>query len=741
MDHTTHQLILQTIIFALAGGVSVMVLSHRLHISSIALLLVAGIVLGPVGLGMVQPQALGHGLDVFVSLAVAIILFEGGLGLDYSGYRNAGTAIRLLLSAGVLITWLVISGGVYILFKFPIRFCLLAGSLVVVTGPTVISPLLRRLKLTKRLHHILHWESVLVDPIGVFLAILCYKLIGAQGDTLPAILLQTGLRVIVGISVGTLFGFGLYQLINRKIITDEQTNSATLGGAVLAFGIADMLIAESGLLAVVVAGFILGLYRPGELKKIKLFEEEITGILIGMLFILLAANLNPQKIVRFGFPGIVLVSIVMFIARPLSVAVSTIGSGLALREKLFLSWLAPRGIIAASMATLFAVRLNAMGNEHAWFIETFTFSVIIATVVIQGMSAKYAANVLKVHRPDPQGWIIVGIHALSEQLARFLTERHIEYVIIDSNRKNCAEATERGYTVIEGDAMDIELYDNEQFVSMGNLVALTDNDALNAMICRTWSSVLGSQRIFRWAPRAAHKETKKKELDGIGIWQFLPRPSIVSGDIIRGDARFIFGSVRERDRHKNKHPLALFKADGNISFTLPKNCTASGNDAVLYLIRETTFIHRITNPRMICTSNASSMSEVLKELLKTINTTFPMVPKDYIFNELVEREKGFSTAIGEGVAVPHTYCPDLSSPVCAITRLATPLDWNAIDGTPVDLIFLLISPPGDPEKHLALLSLIAQLTIDPEVLQALKKAATSKELYQVIQSKEIALYY
>ena len=416
----TH-LIFKTVILSLFFGVNIFILAKKIRVSAIALLLIAGVCLGPMGLNLIQPTSLGSGLSTIIYLAVAIILFEGGLTLDYSGYKTTSRIIKNLLTIGVFITWLSISVAIYLFFNFSLSFSLLAGSLVIVTGPTVITPLLKRVKVEKKLHQILHWEGVLIDPIGVFIAITCFEMVylgGFSFSTLQNFLL----RLVIGITVGAFFGWFAYYLIKKRHIPEDTVNIFTFSIAIITFGVCDLILPESGILAVVVAGFILGIKKPSEMESLKKFKLDLTEILIGMLFIILSANLNFDKISSFGWNGAWLIFFVIFVVRPLSIFASSIENQLNIREKLFLSWIAPRGIVAASVSALFALKLSEKGHPDAWFLETFTFMVIASTIILQGFSANLMAKVLGVKQKLAGDWIIVGAHAFSQYLSKWITK-------------------------------------------------------------------------------------------------------------------------------------------------------------------------------------------------------------------------------------------------------------------------------------------------------------------------------
>ena len=392
-----HLDILITLTVAIFAGIFFTILSRHLKVPVIVFLLGGAVALGPEGIGLITPNALGKFLPIIISLSVSIILFEGGLTLDVRGYRRCSSVIKRLLSIGAIVTWLGAALCIWLVFKPHYSLALLAGSLIIVTGPTVITPLLKRLKVNAHIHHILHWESVLIDPIGVFIALLCFEWVLGQSHGLAVahFFLRTGAGLILGLSGGWL----IYACMQHRLIPERMSNSFTLASALLLFGISEWIIPEAGLLSVTTAGFFVGIKSPPKLKEIRLFKAELADLLVGLLFLLLAARLEIAQFVQFGWAGLFLLLLIMLVVRPLNVFFSTLGSHLNWREKTFLSWIAPRGIVAASLASLFSMALIRAGDKNgAWLIEIFTYSVITATVILQGFSAYFVAWALKVNR-------------------------------------------------------------------------------------------------------------------------------------------------------------------------------------------------------------------------------------------------------------------------------------------------------------------------------------------------------
>jgi NhaP-type Na+/H+ or K+/H+ antiporter/mannitol/fructose-specific phosphotransferase system IIA component (Ntr-type) len=722
---------LTTVVTAIAGGIFLIALSHRWKVPAIVPLLLGGIVLGPEVLGIVQPASLGEILPVFVSLAVGIILFEGGLTLDLEGYRSASKVIRRLLTVGVLTTWLVTAAAVTLVFGTSLPFGLLAASFVIVTGPTVIAPLLKRIKVTVKLHSILHWEGVLIDAIGVFIAILCFEYL--LDKSIGNALSMFALRIAVGGGLGVAGGLGAYHLIRRRIIPGDLLNDFALAAAVFVFGVSELVVSESGLLAVTVAGLVLGAHKPADLKQLRQFKAEITDLLIGMLFILLAARLRFEQFADYGLRGLLMVLIVLFVVRPLNIAVSTFGLGLELRERLFLSWVAPRGIVAASMASLFTLHLQERGVPDAALVETFTYSIIIATVLLQGFTAGPLARRLGLSRPEPTGWLIVGAHRFGQQLAHFLSaSAALPVVLVDSNPRAVAEARRNGLQAILADARDLELDERDEIQQVGNLLALTDNEELNVLLCHRWSSELGRGHVFRWGP-AGGGMLDHHDVPGRQVWSRLPKPSLISAELERGEASLIEAGPGIGAPPPLATPVLAVQG-GRVLLGHADLAAVDARPPALQLLlrREAEYVAQSLHPELVLQLDVDSQAELLAAMVDRARRILPELPRDEILEALLRRERIVPTALGHGVAVPHAYSARISERHVVVAQLRRGIELPTPDGEPVRLVFLLLSPPDDPEGHLATLADIARLTSDPTRREALKSAPDAQALLRLL---------
>jgi len=380
------------------------------------------------------------------------------------------------------------------------------------------------------------------------------------------------------------------------------------------------------------------------------------------------------------------------------------------RERLFLGWVAPRGIVAASMASLFAISLDKTGRyEDPKFLETFTFSVIIGTVLFQGFTAGPLASLLKLKRPAPTGWAVVGAHPLARRIARYLRECDAGAVwILDTNARAVREARAQGLEAHVEDARDADrLAERFELQGIGNLIALTDNQDLNMLLCQQWVKPLGREHVFRWGPAP---NGEGRDTIGRSIWTSLPKPSLLSAELERGEASVI--QVKDPGTEGSNLTTLLAMRDGSTVRLDPGKAKVSKSGDALILRRRADYLARSVRPELVSRIAAPDLSSLLAQLVDLVVSRNPRLPREEILHELLEREKSFPTALGHGIAVPHAYSSQLESRLCAIAQIPDGVDFRAPDGEPVRLAFLLLSPSGDPEGHLATMGEIARLVSD-----------------------------
>ena len=509
-----------TITLALAMGVIAQAAAIRLRIPGIVLLLLAGVLLGPELLGIIQPAALGPALSDIVGLSVAIILFEGGMGLNIERLRGEAGVIRRLILSGALITaaGAAIAANVFLGWPWPIA--IVFGSLMMVTGPTVITPLLRRIRVNQNVSTILEAEAVLIDPIGAIVSVVVLEIVLAEttgGAARHLIGLPT--RLLLGAFIGVAGGVIISQIIkSRRLIAEGLENVLTLALVLALHEISDAIQPESGILAVTVAGLIVGNVRTRVARELRDFKEQLTVMLVGALFILLAANVQLGSVLALGWGGVATVLSLMLIVRPLDIASSTRGSALTTNERLFLAWLSPRGIVAAAVATVFARRLSETGSPVGVEFAALVFLVIAATVLIQGLSGGWVATRLGIRRPSNTGYIIVGANALGRRLAHALRRDDVDVIMIDTNASDVRAAEAEGLRAMIGNAHNEDVLELADIEGRHGFAAVTPNEGANLLLAQEAKRRFRVPRVYA-AIRAgkAAATVERAEESGVGV--------------------------------------------------------------------------------------------------------------------------------------------------------------------------------------------------------------------------------
>jgi len=480
-------------------GVLAQWLAWRLQLPSIMLLLVFGLVAGPVT-GLMDPDALfGDMLPVFVSLGVAVILFEGGINLRLEELKYTGDVVRNLITVGVLVTWVCGSFLAFLFLDLPLMLSVLLGAIIVVSGPTVIGPLLRHVRLPHNTDATLEWESILIDPIGALLAVLVFDVIvttasPAAGTTI--FLLGMIRMITAGAVLGLAGAYFLIRMIRRFWIPDFLQNPFSLALVITVFTLSNFIAEESGLLAVTVMGIVLGNQKSVALRDIIEFKEDLRVLIISLLFIILTARLRISDLTVIDPGAVVFIVLLIFLVRPAAVMLSAMGSRLHIREKLFMAFMAPRGIVAAAVSSIFALRLSQSGYPMADQLVPLTFFVIIVTVFFYSALASPLARILKIAEPRPSGFLIVGAHLLARKIGIALHDAGCRILLVDSQRANIKAARMAGlpcrYTNV--------FTDNIRLCGIGRLLALSPNDELNALAVLHYRKIFDHMEVFQLPP-------------------------------------------------------------------------------------------------------------------------------------------------------------------------------------------------------------------------------------------------
>ena len=476
-----------TVALALLAGMLAQVLARHLRLPGIVLLLAAGVLLGPDAANVIQPASLGSTLHVIVGFGVAVILFEGGLNLDVRRLRGEGAVIRRLVTLGAAITAAGASAVAHLLMHWDWGVSVLFGTLVMVTGPTVVTPLVRRIGVMRKLRTILEAEGVFVDAIGALVAAVTLEVVlQPSGSAVASGVTGLAIRLGTGLGVGLVGGAAIALLLRfRRVVPDGLENVFTLSAVVALYQGASSLVGESGILAVVIAGMVVGNVRSPVRRELLEFKEQLTTLLIGLLFVLLAADVRLSEVLSLGRPGLLTVLALVAVVRPIAVAASTAGSSLTWKERGFLAWVAPRGIVAAAIASLAAQALDAAGIPGGHELRALVFLVIALTVVVQGLPAGLVARLLGVRRPADLGYVVLGANGLGRAIGRALLRGGDEVVLLDGDPIAARRAEEEGFRVVFGnDVTRSPLRRTEPEIRKG-FVAVSPNEGVNLLVART----------------------------------------------------------------------------------------------------------------------------------------------------------------------------------------------------------------------------------------------------------------
>jgi NhaP-type Na+/H+ or K+/H+ antiporter len=468
-------------------------IAHKVKLPAILFLLLAGIVLGPLTQTLSADALFGDLLFPIVSLAVAIILFEGALTLKFSDISGHGKMVRNLCSLGVLITWLIVTPTAYYFLEIPLGLAALIGAIVTVTGPTVIVPMLRTVRPSAKVSSILRWEGIIIDPIGALFAVLIFEYILTQQNAVSHTLYAFGITVMSGLVLGSLSGYCLGLALRHKLIPHYLQNAATLTLILGAFAASNAFAHESGLLTVTIAGMILANMKNVDVSDILEFKETLSVLLISGLFILLATRMDFGAIANIGMGAIVVVLVVMFVARPISVFISGAGMALSLNEKLLLSWIAPRGIIAAAVSALFALKLEAQGYPQAEVLVPMIFIIIIVTVVVQSLTSAHVAKWLGLRSAHPNGVFLFGASQFSRALAYELNRNEIPCVLADTNWDMIKTARMENIKTYFGNPMSEHAQRHLDISSIGSVLILSPYRQLNPLVMMHFEHELGKE--------------------------------------------------------------------------------------------------------------------------------------------------------------------------------------------------------------------------------------------------------
>ena len=589
------QLILTSLAGILVLGVGSQWIAGRLKIPSILVLLLAGILTGPVA-GFINPDALlGDLVLPIVSLSVAVILFEGAMTLRVSELRAIGRPLLMLLTIGVAVTGVVAAAGAYFILQFDLTNSILLGSILTVTGPTVVGPLLQHIRPIGKVGPLARWEGIVVDPIGAVLAVLVFA--GAQAIRVSELedAAMNGVfnffsTMAVGSVLGALAALLLCVMLRRHWINDHLQNPFVLMLVGLTFTASNLLHHESGLVAVTMMGLALANQHKVPVRHILRFKENLSVLLISSLFIVLTARLNLTQFVNFGWRGPAFVALLIFVARPLSVMLSTIGCGLPMNERLFLSWLAPRGIVAAAVASVFALELGDADEFVA-----AAFLVLVGTVVTYGLTSGWVARKLGLSIANPQGVLIVSAHPGARAIAVALMKLKIPVQLVDTNASNIKMARMEGLPTLFANILSEDIH-GLNLGGLGRMLALTSNNEVNVLAVSRGAELFGRKESYRLSISStgvSRRDPSAEVLEGrtlfseVATYRELDR-RFAAGDIIKSTTLSAeFSYEKFLSQYPTALPMFVLDATGKLSIvTNDLQSVPSAGQTVVALVRE-----------------------------------------------------------------------------------------------------------------------------------------------------------
>ena len=590
-----HQMVLISLVGIIVVGVFAQYLAWRFHLPSILLLLILGVLAGPVA-GLIHPDELfGELLLPLVSVSVAIILFEGGLSLRIAELRGTGTVIWSLVSLGALVTWTVTAAAAWWLLDLSPAIAVLLGAILVVTGPTVIIPLLRHVRPKGQIGWIAKWEGIVNDPIGAMLAVLAYEAVSNGAGEHPITIAAVNLSwtLAVGGGLGLIGAALMVVMLRQHLLPDFLTNPMALMIVLATFLAANLLQDEAGLFEVTFMGVLLANQRFVSIEKVAQFKEDLRVLLISILFVVLAARLTWTDFAQIDGRAAVFLAVLIVVARPLAVALSTFGSRLNWRQRVFLAMLAPRGIVAAAVASIFALRM-APDYPDAERLAPIVFFVIAGTVAFYGLSASPLARWLGIAQPAPQGVLMLGAHAWARRIAQALKKENVFVLLVDTNWSEVHAARMEGLPAIYESVFAERVAAEAEATETGRLLALSSNSEVNSLAALRFTRAFGRAEVHQLMPERDRKVDVQEALEFHG--RILFGPEATYSYLTR---RFRAGAVVKKVRltgefqyddfkdHYGQTALPMFLIDENGRmriFTRDSSPTPKSGDSLIALV-------------------------------------------------------------------------------------------------------------------------------------------------------------
>ncbi|HMB92839.1 MAG TPA: cation:proton antiporter [Rhodothermales bacterium] len=763
--------ILVGIVSVIVLGISAQWIAWRFKMPSILLLLIFGFVAGPIT-GWLPPSSLqGDWLFAFVSLSIGVILFEGGLSLRLSELREVGKAVFNLITIGVLVTWALVGLAAYYIAGFNLGLSILIGAILTVTGPTVVIPLLRHVRPSGRVGAVAKWEGITIDPVGAILAVLVLEtilLLNQTGETgsvgEAAFHAVEGLLLTIFISVGiSVIGATLLiLLLYRRLVPDYLQNAVALMIVVGTFALSNVLQEESGLLEVTLMGIIMANQKWVPVRRIMEFKENLQVLLIASLFILLSARLELSALDYIDTNALIFLGVLILVIRPIAVAISSLGTRLEWREQAFLAWLAPRGIVAAAVASLFAFRLQPIYPSEAGALVPIVFLVIVGTVAVYGLTISPLARYLKLAHPNPQGVLFLGAHPWAQQIAVALHKLEFKVLVIDSNTKNIEQARRKGLPAEVANALSESTVDDLDLGGIGRFIALTPNDEINSLAALNFTEVFESTSVFQLAARPESRQEQGEEL-----------PQHLRGRPLFGEST-TFATFNDRFRSGGEvatlelteeftySALQSRYDDGAVLLFVVRGSDllvhseegqiepAVGDTVVVFLppristqarINEADFEQLIARSFVMDLANRQPFDDIATEVAALVARQLP-ITSARLARGFIEGVRYGAVPITHGLALPHYRVSNLEAPELVLVRCRNGLliqrdeEGEAAPEGPVYALFFLVSPEENPGTHLRTLANLASRIDTDDFMERWLAAEDGQRLRETLLNPE-----
>lgn len=558
-----------TIAIILSLGVGGQWLANRLRIPGVLLLLTSGILVGPV-FELIDPvDEFGDVLFPLVSLAVGLLLFEGGLGLRLDRLTAGSSVIIRLVTVGALLTWLIGWGASWLLFDITSRNAALLGAILVVSGPTVVIPLLHLARPREPGGSILRWEGIVIDPVGATLAIVVLDT-AISGDDPGEAALQIGITLGAGAIAGVVVAGLAMAALHHHLIPDNLLNPAMLAGAIVAFAAANEIAPEAGLMATTMLGIVLANQTLVPKGGMTAFSEDVGHLILGTLFIVLGAMVDLDDLFDVLPRALILIGILVIVARPLAVWVSTIRSGLARNDKLFLAWMAPRGIVAASVATVFSQTLIDEGADPFPELVPIVFATVIVTVALYGLTATRVAIATRVAKTEPQGIALVSNNRFTVDLADAIASCDVPVLVVSTAAEIQRQAFAKGLLAYDRplDSHDLDL--TLDGVGIKRALLITDDENFASLAASNLAEHLGRANLYQVRP---DEEVDEFEIRGRAAFGTLTFQEL-------GKAARSHGFTSLEPDESREGSLPLFEISGNGTLTFLNGSTAASSKVI-----------------------------------------------------------------------------------------------------------------------------------------------------------------